>query len=358
MQHQSVQENSREAQLRHWVNQELARLDNTASADIAVSWSAVSGDASFRRYFRISMPGRDYIAVDAPPEQEDSMTFVKVARLLAKADVWVPTVYAKDFDQGFMLLEDFGDRVLLDSLLEAQRNGDNEQADRLYTAAIDTLVEFQIKADKDVLGPYDRRLLHSEMVLFEEWFCQALLQKQLTAAERNMLEGTLALLEDAALAQPTVLVHRDYHSRNLILLNSDARPGIIDFQDAVSGPYTYDLVSLLRDCYICWSRQQVAGWAAYYLKRAQLQGLHPGISPEQLVRDFDLMGLQRHLKVMGIFSRLYLRDNRSAYLADIPRVAQYILEVSGQYPQLEPFRDWFQHIVLPLANDRLSTETG
>ncbi|MCY4355915.1 MAG: phosphotransferase [Gammaproteobacteria bacterium] len=353
MRPQQEQKDEREQQLQHWVNQVLVSLNNGSLTDPVVPIRAVSGDASFRRYFRVYYRGKVYIAVDAPPEHEDSKAFVKVGQLLATAGVRVPLVYAADFEQGFMLLEDFGDRLLFNALREMQQVSDIEGVDRLYIAAIDVLVNFQSKADKQALGPYDRQQLNMEMAFFEEWFCNALLGMELKAPEHFLITEALVFLEDAALAQPTVVVHRDYHSRNIILPDGGVEPGIIDFQDAVSGPYTYDLVSLLRDCYISWPEPRIVNWLRYYLTQAKQQDLVLDITQQQLVRNFDLMGLQRHLKVMGIFSRLHLRDNRSGYLADIPLVIHYFLEISGRYPELKPFREWFQRSVLPLAINRL-----
>jgi aminoglycoside/choline kinase family phosphotransferase len=196
------------------------------------------------------------------------------------------------------------------------------------------------------------------MQLFEEWFCEEFLCLQLATEDRELIAATLRFLEDAALGQASVAVHRDYHSRNLMLLDSAvfgkaAGPGVIDFQDAVSGAYTYDLVSLLRDCYIQWSPQQVREWALYYLDQAQISAAIPATTTEQFLRDFDLMGLQRNLKVMGIFARLCIRDKKSQYLADIPLVIQYFLNVSQHYPELAHFRDWFSNAVLPIAISKL-----
>ncbi|MCG8413467.1 MAG: phosphotransferase, partial [Pseudomonadales bacterium] len=189
--------------------------------------------------------------------------------------------------------------------------------------------------------------------LFEEWFCGKLLQMDLAEEERQLITDTLRFLEDCALAQETVVVHRDYHSRNLMLLPQENSPGIIDFQDAVRGPYTYDLVSLLRDCYICWPSEQVDSWAGYYFEKAQETGIVASISPEQFRRDLDLMGLQRNLKVMGIFSRLAIRDNKSRYLADIPLVIHYFTEISSRHSEMSAFRDWFLRAIVPLAQERL-----
>ena len=222
-------------------------------------------------------------------------------------------------------------------------------------------MQLQARVDKKRLDPYDRKTLRREMGLFEEWFCQAFLGMGLSADEQALIANCLTLLEDAALAQATVAVHRDYHSRNLMLVpdrGDHTGPGIIDFQDARNGPYTYDLVSLLRDCYIRWPQAQVEAWGRQYLQRAQAAGIATDVSATQFSRDFDLMGMQRHLKVMGIFSRLCIRDHKSGYLADIPLVIQYFLQVGRRYPELGFFIQWFEDRVLPLAREKLPIIEG
>ena len=347
-------EQARRQQLQQWVEQTLGRRHGLPRARIKLTM--VSGDASFRRYYRTVFQGTSYMAVDAPPQTEDSRTFVRVAALFAAAGVRVPQVHDTDFQRGFLLLEDFGDAMLLDELQRAQQTGDRQWADRLYRAAIDTLVQLQVDGDTAALPRYGSTQLHQEMALFQQWFCRQLLQLEPSVTERRLIADTCQLLAEAALAQATVLVHRDYHSRNLMLMTTGSAPGIIDFQDARRGPYTYDLVSLLRDCYIVWPQQQVDHWCSYYLGRAQAAGIARSVSPPQFVRDFDLMGLQRNLKVMGIFSRLFLRDGKSRYLADIPRVIAYFMETSSRYRELAPLRDWLQSRVLPRARQRLPVD--
>ena len=349
---------SRETRLQHWVAAEL-QADDPAGLPLVM----VSGDASFRRCFRAVQNQKTFIAVDAPPEHEDSAAFVKVCGMFRDAGVHAPEVYAVDCEQGFMLLEDLGDAMVLPEMLACQAGQDINKPDRIYRIAIDTLVRIQLCGNQDLLGAYSRTELRREMDLFTEWFLLAFLELDLSAAEKDLIDQTMTVLEDAALAQPTVLVHRDYHSRNLMLLeqtptaegdNADVfELGVIDFQDAVHGPYSYDLVSLLRDCYIRWQPEQVASWGRYYLTAAQSQGLLSGLAEAAFFRDFDLMGLQRHLKVMGIFCRLYLRDNKSQYLADIPLVIKYFLEVSSRYPELGKFVEWFQRRVIPIAQEKL-----
>lgn len=344
--------------MQHWVAAEL-QADDPAGLPLVM----VSGDASFRRYFRAVQNQKTFIAVDALPEHEDSAAFVKVCGMFRDAGVHAPEVYAVDCEQGFMLLEDLGDAMVLPEMLACQAGQDINKPDRIYRIAIDTLVRIQLCGNQEILGAYSRTELRREMDLFTEWFLLAFLELDLSAAEKDLIDQTMTVLEDAALAQPTVLVHRDYHSRNLMLLeqtptaegdNADVfELGVIDFQDAVHGPYSYDLVSLLRDCYIRWQPEQVASWGRYYLTAAQSQGLLSGLAEAAFFRDFDLMGLQRHLKVMGIFCRLYLRDNKSQYLADIPLVSKYFLEVSSRYPELGNFVEWFQRRVIPTAQEKL-----
>jgi aminoglycoside/choline kinase family phosphotransferase len=349
---------SREIRLQHWVAAELQVNDPTA-----VPLVMVSGDASFRRYFRAVQNQKTFIAVDAPPAHEDSESFIKVCGVLREAGVHAPEVYAVDCELGFMLLEDLGDAAVLPEMLACQSSQNIKKPDKIYRVAIDTLIRIQLSRNKEILGPYSRAELRREMDLFTEWFVLAFLELDLSAAEKDLIDHTMTALEDAALAQPNVLVHRDYHSRNLMLMEQGPSEeggdigafelGVIDFQDALHGPYSYDLVSLLRDCYIRWQPEQVASWGRYYLTTAQSHGLLSGLAEAAFFRDFDLMGLQRHLKVMGIFCRLYLRDNKSQYLADIPLVIRYFLEVSSRYPELGDFVEWFQRRVVPISQKKL-----
>ena len=322
--------------------------------------SMVSGDASFRRYFRSSWQGHSYIAVDAPPQHENSSAFVRVCRMLRAAGVRAPEIFASDLERGFLLLEDFGDSQLLPKLSRLQSDGESQRAGAIYQSALQTLLLIQRSPEKERLDPYDRDQLRSEMQLFTDWFCKAFLELELSDSEHAVIDQAMHFLEEAALSQPTVMVHRDFHSRNLMLLDDSAVPalGVIDFQDAVHGPYSYDVVSLLRDCYLRWEPETVNLWALTYWQAARAEGLLADVSEAQFLRDFDLMGLQRHLKVMGIFCRLSLRDNKSRYLADIPLVIQYFLEVSRRYPELGDFVEWFNRRALPVANQRLPKSVG
>lgn len=343
-------------ELTYWANDIVHQL--LPDHEEAVNLHSVSGDASFRRYFRLTVPGHSFIAVDAPPEKEDSATFVRLSNLFRDAGVRAPKVFSSDYDKGFMLLDDFGDELYLDRLLRAQEANDENSINALYNKAIDSLLLIQKNIDHERLDPYDRELLGEEMSLFTEWFCAKFLELELTVADHAVISAAMTFLEDAALSQPVVAVHRDYHSRNLMYRNPDTAigeefPGVIDFQDAVAGPYTYDLVSLLRDCYIRWDPAQVQHWALSYLAQVIELGIIEARSPTDFLRDFDLMGVQRHLKVMGIFSRLAIRDNKPRYQADIPMVIRYFLEVARNYKELAAFVSWFEQKVLPVAETKL-----
>ena len=288
-----------------------------------------SADASFRRYFRAWAGRVSYVAMDAPPGREDLEPFLRVAALLAGAGVHVPSVFAQDPEQGFLLLSDLGSTQMLAAL----RAG--ADPDRLYAEALGMLVRLQrVPAPAArALPRYDAAQLQREMALFPEWFIARHLGLELTAAESHALAAACAALEQAALAQPQVLVHRDYHSRNLMVCADDS-PGVLDFQDATFGPVTYDLVSLLKDCYVRWPRPRVLGWLDAYRAAAVSAGVDVGQDRAAFIRDFDLMGLQRHLKVLGIFARLWYRDGKPGYLHDLPLVLDYVLEVTAAFPAL------------------------
>ena len=295
----------------------------------------LNGDAGFRQYFRTNTCP-SLIAVFAPPVQEDNPSFVSKALVMRAHGLHVPKIFAVDFQQGFMLLEDLGDALLLPQL------NDNTMAE-LYTTAEQALMQLQsMPADTTVFPLYDRQKLDDEMALFPEWFVSRLLTISLGEDDRQMLRQTFHLLLDSATEQPQVVVHRDYHSRNLL-----TQPGgsisMVDFQDAVVGPVTYDLVSLLRDCYIRWPAELVRERALQYARQC---GLLEQVSEQQFLRWFDWMGLQRHIKVLGIFSRLWLRDEKPSYLDDLPLVIRYTLEQAKPYPELAAFVDWFENTVL------------
>ncbi len=298
-----------------------------------------SADASFRRYFRVRLAdGATRIAMDAPPEREDCRPFVEVAARLEAVGVHAPRIHAQNLEQGFLLLEDLGDRLYLDELDEARVEG-------LYGNALGALMSMQACIDPAGLPLYDRALLLEEMELFREWLLETHLSMALTGAENQMLDRVFGLLADSALEQPRVFVHRDYHSRNLVA-GVSPEPGVLDFQDAVEGPVTYDLVSLLRDCYIRWPRERVLEWAWGYFQLAVQSGVLREAHEADFLRWFDLMGVQRHLKAAGIFARLYHRDHKPGYLGDIPRTLGYVTEVGRDYEALRPLADFVEEKVL------------
>jgi N-acetylmuramate 1-kinase len=290
-----------------------------------------SADASFRRYFRVSRDENTYIVMDAPPEKEGLGPFLSVARALLGIGINVPVVLAKDPAHGFLLLSDLGKRQYLDELAEATVDG-------LYADALDALSQMQA-ADRTAAGelpPYGHALLMREMELMPEWFLGRHLGLELSTAERAMMDRLFEALTNSALEQPAVFVHRDYHSRNLLVTSAD-NPGVLDFQDAVWGPVTYDLVSLLKDCYIAWPRARVRDWALQHRERLSARGVPVGASDAEFIRWFDLIGLQRHVKVLGIFARLFYRDGKSQYLKDLPRVLTYTREAAADYPETAEF---------------------
>ncbi|MBM4218347.1 MAG: aminoglycoside phosphotransferase [Gammaproteobacteria bacterium] len=298
-----------------------------------------SADASFRRYFRVHRGGATQVAMDAPPERESLEAWLRVARILAATGVHVPAVLAVNAEQGFVLMDDLGRQHYLEAL------GQGADPEPLYAAAVDALVRLQ-SGDATALPAYDRELLMREMELFPEWFLARHLSLAPGAGERAMIAAAFEWLAGEALAQPAVLVHRDYHSRNL-LVRPEGNPGIVDFQDAVRGPVSYDLVSLLKDCYVVWPRAQLTAWLDRYRAAATEAGIPVGADREQFVAWFDRMGLQRHVKVLGIFARLWHRDGKPGYLADLPRVLDYALAVTGMVPELSEFDAYLRRIVVP-----------
>lgn len=311
----------------HELKQWLASL--TAPSIQLASLRPASSDASFRRYFRIDgAEAQSYIVMDAPPPQEDVRPFIHVADLFGKTGVSVPAVIAQDIERGFLLLSDLGSSTYLQLL-----NPDN--AHKLYIDAIDALVQIQIHSQPAVLPEYDRALLLRELMLFPEWYIGKHLGLTMTEAQTATLNKVFDSLLANNLAQAQVFVHRDYHSRNLMVL-PQGNPGILDFQDAVYGPITYDLASLLRDAYIQWDEEIVLDWAIRYWERARRAGLPVNPDIDAFYRDFEYMGLQRHLKVLGIFARLYHRDGKDAYLKDLPLVMEYTRKAAQRYKELAP----------------------
>jgi aminoglycoside/choline kinase family phosphotransferase len=323
-------------QIRDWLSGDLGlRLLRLAPA---------SADASFRRYFRAWLAdGVTRVVMDAPPDKEDVAPFLKVAALLEGCGVHVPRVHAADSLRGMVLLEDLGSEPYL-SRLQA-----GDDVEPLYRDALDTLLRIQLQGREAarLLPPYDRATLAREMALMPQWFCERHLQLTLDDADRAVLADSFEFLTVGALAQPLVLVHRDYHSRNLMYLPS-GNPGVIDFQDALAGAVGYDLVSLLKDCYIDWPRARVEQWVSGYRARLRAEPALAGSSEREFLRWFDLIGLQRHIKVLGIFARLWYRDGKSGYLPDLPRTLAYLLDASLRFPELRGLTQWLQRRVVPV----------
>lgn len=302
---------------RQWATQQLGLTQAV--------FAPASADASFRRYFRISDGRRSWIVMDAPPERENLEPFVAVARLLHAAGLNAPQVLAEDRIHGYLLLTDLGRQTFLHVL-------DDANADALMGDAISALVRWQLSSRPGVLPPYDAALLQRELDLFPDWYVARHLQRALTSAQRESLSAIERLLIESALAQPRVFVHRDYMPRNLMV--SEPSPGILDFQDAVEGPITYDVVSLFRDAFRSWPEAKVEQWMRRYWDQARAAGLPVGPDFAAFRRACDWMGVQRHLKVIGIFARINYRDGKPHYLADVPRFVRYVREVAARYPEL------------------------
>ena len=330
----------RRSQLEAWLR-DACGLDGFAV-------TPASGDASFRRYFRVALAdGSTRIAMDAPPAHEDCGPYLHVGAALAAIGLHVPAVHVAAPDLGFILLEDLGDALYLDAL-------DESSAGRLYGDALSALAALQACGPRTGLPPYDAALLQREMELFRDWLAGRLLGLPLGAEDRACLDRDFALLTANALEQPQVCVHRDYHSRNLMVA-SPPTPGILDFQDAVVGPVTYDLVSLLKDCYVRWPLARVDDWAMGYFELAVQSGVLDGALEGRFLRWLDLMGAQRHLKAAGIFARLWLRDGKPGYLKDIPRTLGYIVEAAGRRAELGDLAALIDDRVLPAMTAHLAS---
>ena len=342
-------------------------LKNDARLSLIRSWltrdlewrigriSVASADASFRRYFRVSRGDVDpaawgpkadtLIIMDAPPGKEDIAPYLKVSALLEQAGAHVPHIHASDAKRGLIVMEDLGDRQYLASLKTGRG------VDKLYGEALTTLANIQVRGLRAAgsLEPYDRAPLERELNLMPEWFLRKHLKLELSPEERALLTVTNEFLINEALLQPQVFVHRDFHSRNLMVLpDSKGGPGVIDFQDALRGPIGYDLVSLLKDCYISWSRERVERWVRGYRRVLGSLGANVGDSEYQFIRWFDLIGVQRHIKVLGIFARLWHRDGKIGYLADLPLTLEYVRDACRRYPELVEFERWLEWRVVPL----------
>jgi aminoglycoside/choline kinase family phosphotransferase len=313
--------------LKVWLDEQLAVL--FAEQDWGVvppaTLTAASSDASFRRYFRWEGAGRSFVVMDAPPPQENCKPFVDIAFLLAKSGINVPKIYAEDLERGFLLLNDLGNKTYLDVI-------DSENADDLFKDALDALLAFQQLPMVAPLPSYDVALLRRELELFPEWYVKRELGIEFDAAQQMLWQNVTDLLIDSALAQPKVLVHRDYMPRNLML--SEPNPGVLDFQDAVYGPVTYDVTCLFKDAFLSWPEERVRGWLENYWQQAGELGIPVQPDFEDFLRASDLMGVQRHLKVIGIFARICHRDGKPRYLADVPRFFAYIDAVIARRPEL------------------------
>jgi N-acetylmuramate 1-kinase len=317
----------RQKQLGEW----LHGLRPEQRPDGPFTLAPASADASFRRYFRATFAdGQTRIVMDAPPQHEDCRPFLHVARLFEDAGTHVPHVYAQDLEQGFLLLSDLGSTTYLQALNE----GDAGTATELYGAATDALIRVQLASRANELPPYDEALLLREMRLFPEWYIGRHLNVALSQAQSEKLEAVFTRITANNLSQPRVYVHRDYHSRNLML--SRPNPGIIDFQDAVYGPITYDLASLFKDAYIRWEEAQVIDWLVRYWEKARKAALPVHQDFGDFYRDYEWMGVQRHIKVLGIFARLYHRDGKQGYLNDMPLVMGYLRTACARYVDLKP----------------------
>ncbi|MEO8526960.1 MAG: phosphotransferase [Caldimonas sp.] len=302
---------------------------------IATSLRPASSDASFRRYLRADLEGGgSAIVMDAPPAQEDVRPFVHIAGLIAQAGLHAPRVLEADVTNGFLLLDDLGDRLYLAALQEAQSRGESGHADALMRDAIAALVTWQHELPGDALPPYDDALLRRELALFPDWCVARECQAVWTDAETTTWQAACDQLVASALAQPTVAVHRDWMPRNLMV--AEPNPGILDFQDAVHGPIAYDVASLLRDAFISWDEAQEIDWAIRYWEAARKAGLPVDADFGEFWRALEWIGLQRHLKVLGIFSRLKHRDGKPAYSADLPRFFDYAHKVATRYSVLRP----------------------
>ncbi|MDR8367323.1 aminoglycoside phosphotransferase family protein [Pseudomonas sp. JL3] len=313
--------------LKVWLDEQLAILFAAQGwgAVPPATLTAASSDASFRRYFRWEGEGRSFVVMDAPPPQENCKPFVDIAFLLAKSGINVPKIYAEDLERGFLLLNDLGNKTYLDVI-------DSENADDLFKDALQALLAFQQLPMVAPLPSYDVALLRRELELFPEWYVKRELGIEFDSAQQTLWQQVSDLLIDSALAQPKVLVHRDYMPRNLML--SEPNPGVLDFQDAVYGPVTYDVTCLFKDAFLSWPEERVRGWLEDYWQQAGALDIPVQPDFEDFLRASDLMGVQRHLKVIGIFARICHRDGKPRYLGDVPRFFAYIDAVIARRPEL------------------------
>lgn len=323
--------------LKVWLDEQLAKLfaEQGWGTVPPATLTAASSDASFRRYFRWEGDGRSFVVMDAPPPQENCKPFVDIAFLLAKSGINVPKIYAEDLERGFLLLNDLGNKTYLDVI-------DGENADALFHDALQALLAFQQLPMVAPLPSYDVALLRRELELFPEWYVKRELGVEFDAAQQQQWQHVSELLIDSALAQPKVLVHRDYMPRNLML--SEPNPGVLDFQDAVYGPVTYDVTCLFKDAFLSWPEERVRGWLESYWQQASALDIPVQADFEDFLRASDLMGVQRHLKVIGIFARICHRDGKPRYLVDVPRFFSYIEAVIARRPELAELQALFSSL--------------
>ncbi|MCP1473061.1 aminoglycoside/choline kinase family phosphotransferase [Pseudomonas sp. EB276 TE3739] len=323
--------------LKVWLDEQLAKLfaEQGWGTVPPATLTAASSDASFRRYFRWEGGGRSFVVMDAPPPQENCKPFVDIAFLLAKSGINVPKIYAEDLERGFLLLNDLGNKTYLDVI-------DGENADALFHDALQALLAFQQLPMVAPLPSYDVALLRRELELFPEWYVKRELGVEFDAAQQQQWQHISELLIDSALAQSKVLVHRDYMPRNLML--SEPNPGVLDFQDAVYGPVTYDVTCLFKDAFLSWPEERVRGWLESYWQQASALDIPVQADFEDFLRASDLMGVQRHLKVIGIFARICHRDGKPRYLADVPRFFSYIEAVIARRPELAELQALFSSL--------------
>ncbi|OTG86075.1 phosphotransferase [Acinetobacter sp. ANC 4558] len=303
----------------------------------------LAGDASFRRYARINLNNKTFMLMDAPPDREDCVPFVTIDEFFDQNKVRVPHIIAKDLEQGFLLLEDFGD-ILLSTLLN------HDTVDAYYAQSFNQLVQLQSISGQGHFPAYSYEKLISEMELFTQWMLPSL-NIQLSTEQSALIKRTFAILANAALAQPDVIVHRDFHSRNLMKIEGETDLGVIDFQDAVIGADTYDLISITRDAYVQWSPARVYQWFEVFYQLLP-DAAKVDRSFEQFKKDADFMAVQRHIKILGIFVRLFERDGKAGYLKDLPRVMWYVLEESRPYEELQPFVAFLISVVMPKFEEK------
>ena len=327
---------SRYKTLEHWLSDSLGSS--------AFNIEPASEDASFRTYYRLFFKNQTFIIMDAPPEHENCKSFIKITKKLHACHLNAPIIHNVNLEKGFLLLSDFGNDLYLNAL-------NNASVYELYSDAIIALITMQLSSNIGGLDEYDTSLLKIEMELFTEWLIQKYLNIELTDNHVSMFNTLFNLLIKNALEQPKVFVHRDFHSRNL-MITKDNNPGIIDYQDAVYGPITYDLVSVLKDCYIKWPHNEISKWVDFYLNRLHEEKSEHKINRNEFIRWFDLMGVQRHLKACGIFARLSNRDGKHNFVKDIPRTLSYILDLREIYSELKPACIIIEELILPRLEER------